>query len=202
VATCSGVAGNVPSARVRLFGMPRDRSRSGWHIRSHRRCHGAQQADRHQVARAHQRIAQARRAADAPPSFSGRQVCSMPLSATTIGASMITLAGGTVLQGAGIQERLNPEPGWRRACVTWFQALPEVIESTTSATTAPSCGSSATSAPLRLRHLGKLRRTMAIADHVTRSPRCRSVSARPLAASPRAQAMPSQSICARPPPRR
>ena len=45
-----------------------------------------QDADRHQVARAHQRLAQPRRAAElAASTFSGRQVSSLPLPSSTIG---------------------------------------------------------------------------------------------------------------------
>ena len=59
-----------------------------------------------------------------PPSFSGRQVCSMPPSLTTTGASRMTLAGVKPCSSAAeYRNGLNPEPGWRLAWVTRLKVL-------------------------------------------------------------------------------
>jgi hypothetical protein len=55
--------------------------------------HLLQQPDRHEVARMHQRVAQARRPAKPPPEFFGRHTSSSAGSSMMIGASRITIAG-------------------------------------------------------------------------------------------------------------
>ena len=56
--------------------------------------------------------------------FSGRQIFSWPLSSYTIGASMTMVEGVKPFSSAAeYRNGLNPEPGWRRACVTRLNLL-------------------------------------------------------------------------------